>query len=86
MRIRILKSKYCYVANNLKEISLLLDQLKAKKAKESKLYYNGNYYYLLSEKLLISNNRKSCAYITGYLDEYATIICENAIEKIRKLL
>ena len=86
MRIKIRQKHNCYKINSLKELSEVLDKLKKQKAQYCKMFYSANHYYVLSDKSINSKYNISSSYIVGYLEEYTTLISENAIKDIRRLL
>ncbi len=86
MRIKIRKTQNCYKARSLKEISDILDKLRSKNANCSKLFFKRKNYYILSDKSIDTTNKIYSNYIEGFLEEYATLISENAIKDVRNLL
>lgn len=86
MRIKIRKTQNCYKAKNLKEISDILDKLRSRNANCCKLFFIAKNYYILSDKSIDTTNKINSNYIVGFLEEYATLISENAIKDIRNLL
>ena len=86
MRIKIRKTQNCYKAKNLNEISDILDKLRYKNANCSKLFFKTKDYYILSDKSIDKASKIHSNYISGFLEEYATLISDNAIKDVRKLL
>lgn len=86
MRIKIRKRQNCYIAKNLKDMSKILAILKSKNATYSKLFFKNKHYYILSDKEVDITGKITSNFLTGYLEEYATLISENAIKEVLKLL